>query len=173
MASLCTKQTRAGFCGNCKWSNIYFLRLFFNFTTLCRWHLSFLQIKILFADLGFSSCAFPLNLWFDHWFSTVVISWLSLMSLSDMSIFVAHTGKGFSTIFTNMRTLACMSINMIFKDLIVLHNFSTICTLVSFWVFWFGNSFYNNLVQSLKMRSQRLCDMTNFSFCNRVIKIIL
>ena len=35
MTSLCTRQTLAGFCRTCKRSNIYFLRLFFNFTTLC------------------------------------------------------------------------------------------------------------------------------------------
>ena len=35
MTSLCTKQTLAGFCRTGKWSNIYFLPLFFNFTTLC------------------------------------------------------------------------------------------------------------------------------------------
>ena len=36
MTSICTRQTLAGFCRTCKWSNIYFLRQFFNFTTLCK-----------------------------------------------------------------------------------------------------------------------------------------
>ena len=35
MTSICTRQILAGFCRTCKWSNIYFLQLFFNFTTLC------------------------------------------------------------------------------------------------------------------------------------------
>ena len=35
MTSLCTRQTLAGFCRTCKQPNIYFLQLFFNFTTLC------------------------------------------------------------------------------------------------------------------------------------------
>ena len=35
MTSLCTRQTLVGFCRTCKQSNIYFLQLFFNFTTLC------------------------------------------------------------------------------------------------------------------------------------------
>ena len=35
MTSLCNRQTLAGFCRTCKWSNIYFLQLFSNFTTLC------------------------------------------------------------------------------------------------------------------------------------------
>ena len=59
MTSLSTRQTLAGFCRTCKRFNIYFLRLFFNFTTLCIDH--YPKENILYAfcilfRLGSYSC---------------------------------------------------------------------------------------------------------------------
>ena len=102
----------------------------------------------------------------NRWFLIGIISFLPQMSLSDMSMFVATTSKCFTTILTYVWSPASMGINVILKIWFGFENFPTIFTFVAFWVFWFDNSFYNNLVNSPKMRSQFICNITSFTIWN-------
>ena len=102
----------------------------------------------------------------NRWFLIGIISFLPQMSLSDMSMFVATTSKCFTTILTYVWSIASMCINVILKIWFGFKNFPTMFTFVAFWVFWFDNSFYNNLVNSPKMRSQFICNITSFTIWN-------
>ena len=63
MTSLCTRQTLTGFCRTCKWSNIYFLRLFFNFTTFCTALKLFYISRLIFKFLHWQLSPFTSLLW--------------------------------------------------------------------------------------------------------------